>query len=244
MNTKISIVTVCYNAEQEIQKTIHSVLSQNYDNIEYIIIDGCSTDNTLNVVNKTLKSFPFRDVQVYSEKDKGIFDAMNKGIANANGLWLNFMNAGDVFCNDEVLSHLFNKSYPDSVGVVYGDTYNNDGLFHMVPFTKYPNGYREMGICHQSLFVRTALAKEKLFDLSFKVAADYNMVRNIYDNGYELRYVNTPVSVYDMNGFSTKNVMRQVDEVAIICHKYHSFSHFRVKIINYLKLLIKSILNK
>ena len=64
MNTKISIVTVCYNAEQEIQKTIHSVLSQNYDNIEYIIIDGCSTDNTLNVVNKTLKSFPFRDVQV------------------------------------------------------------------------------------------------------------------------------------------------------------------------------------
>lgn len=244
MNTKITIVTVCYNAEREIQKTMLSVLSQDYDDIEYIIIDGCSTDGTLNIINNTLKKFPFREVYVHSEKDKGIFDAMNKGISKASGVWLNFMNAGDVFFNAKVLSNLFNNSYPDSVGVIYGDTYNENGIFAMTPFTRHPMSYMDMGICHQSLFVRTNLAKENPFDLSFKVAADYNMIRHIFEKNYELRYVKTPVSVYDMNGFSAKNVMRQIDEVAIICHKYHSISHFKVKIVKYLKLIIKRALNK
>lgn len=244
MNPKVTIVTVCFNAKKEIERTMLSVLNQDYDNLEYLIVDGKSKDGTLLVADEVKKRFPLRNVHVLSEPDRGIFDAMNKGIRLAHGEWINFMNAGDVFYDTSVISNLFGADYSDTVGVVYGDTYNAKGLFPMIPFTEHPNDFCEMGICHQSLFVRIALAKRYPFDLNFKVAADYNMVRHIYDGGYEIRYVPSPVSVYDMTGFSTQNVMRQIDEVALICHKYKSFSHYRVKAIRYTKNLIKKILKK
>lgn len=95
----ITVVTVCFNAGQTIAKTMQSVLNQTYRPLEYILVDGKSTDNTLNIIYELEPLFQEKGiaVRIVSEKDKGIFDAMNKGVKLANGRWVNFMNAGDVF---------------------------------------------------------------------------------------------------------------------------------------------------
>ena len=97
----ITVVTVCFNAGQTIAKTMQSVLNQTYRPLEYILVDGKSTDNTLNIIYELEPLFHEKGiaVRIVSEKDKGIFDAMNKGVKLANGRWVNFMNAGDVFYN-------------------------------------------------------------------------------------------------------------------------------------------------
>ena len=102
---KISVVTVCYNAVETIEKTILSVINKTYQNIEYIIIDGASTDGTVDIINR------YRDKIAYfvSEPDKGIYDAMNKGINAATGDWISFMNAGDTFYCNKTIHRLFHR---------------------------------------------------------------------------------------------------------------------------------------
>ena len=114
MTSKVTVITVCYNAETGIEKTIQSVIGQTYQNIEYIIIDGGSKDHTLNIVNK----YKDRISKVISEPDKGIYDAMNKGILAATGDWINFMNVGDSFFSPDTLSKVFEKSDHSNAGVV------------------------------------------------------------------------------------------------------------------------------
>lgn len=110
---KITVVTVCFNAVNEIEETMLSVLGQTYTDIEYIVIDGGSTDGTVDIIKK------YADRLAYwvSEPDKGIFDAMNKGISYATGEYINFMNAGDRFYSSKVISSFFSnrKSYPDFI---------------------------------------------------------------------------------------------------------------------------------
>ena len=113
----ISIITISYNAVKDIENTILSVLNQTYPNIEYIIIDGGSTDGTLDIIKK------YQDKITYwvSEPDKGIYDAMNKGTLKATGEWLNFMNAGDTFYNEQVLENVFRDNNWENTDVIYGD---------------------------------------------------------------------------------------------------------------------------
>ena len=101
-NPKISVITVCFNAVETIEETILSVINQTYSNIEYIIIDGASTDGTVDIVNK------YRDkiACFVSEPDKGIYDAMNKAVKVAKGDWLFFINSDDVFINNECLQNV------------------------------------------------------------------------------------------------------------------------------------------
>ena len=114
---KISVVTVCYNAVNDIEKTILSVINQTYPNIEYLIIDGGSKDGTMDIVNKYKDKI---DV-IVSEPDKGIYDAMNKGIDRATGDWINFMNAGDCFYNNVALESVFPRNYESvNFDILYG----------------------------------------------------------------------------------------------------------------------------
>lgn len=152
---KISIITVSYNAITEIEKTILSVINQTYTNIEYIIIDGGSTDGTVNIIKQ------YNDkISIWkSEPDHGVYDAMNKGIKLATGEWILFMNSGDTFHDNMVVADIFqNTKYADKVGVIWGDTdfYDGDKFVEKskkTPFTKTVMPYRTgMGISHQSLF--------------------------------------------------------------------------------------------
>lgn len=107
----VSIVTVCYNAADMLSKTIESVSAQSYENIEYIIIDGASTDGTKQIIQNNIEHID----KFISEKDNGIYDAMNKGTANSSGEWIIFMNAGDTFYDRDTIKDLFSSPIPESV---------------------------------------------------------------------------------------------------------------------------------
>lgn len=133
---KISIITVCFNAANGIERTIRSVISQSFINKEYIIIDGGSSDNTLNIISKYRNGV----TTLISEKDNGIYDAMNKGIKYANGEWVIFMNAGDTFASPHVLSEILETDIPQNVDFIYSDTYikssNNEWIVCPMNFEK------------------------------------------------------------------------------------------------------------
>lgn len=173
-----SIITVTYHAESVLEETILSVVSQTYHNIEYIIVDGASKDRTLSIVNK------YRDkIQaVVSEPDKGLYDAMNKGLKMAKGEYVCFLNAGDTFHEDDTLQlivHQLNKSnvLPD---VIYGETALVDAQRHFVrmrrlqtPDTLNWKSFRQgMLVCHQAFIAKRALTET--YDLNYRFSADFD----------------------------------------------------------------------
>lgn len=121
--TAITVITVCYNAADSIATTMLSVLNQTFENIEYIIVDGNSTDSTLTIINDITKEYPSREIKIICEPDHGIYDAMNKGIKSAKGEWVCMMNAGDCFTDNDVLSKVFAENYPDNISFIYSDVY-------------------------------------------------------------------------------------------------------------------------
>jgi glycosyltransferase involved in cell wall biosynthesis len=197
-NPKITVVTVCYNAAKTLEKTIQSVINQTYNNIEYIIIDGASTDGTLEIIKK----YEDRISYWQSEPDEGIYDAMNKGIKAATGEWINFMNSGDSFYSNDVLEKLVPQVDDDSV-IVYGDVnliFQSDEL-KIKPYRLDFLKEHGMCFCHQSCFVKTSYHKEHLFDISFKIVADYNLFYNAYyGDGVNFQYIPGIVSDFDADG--------------------------------------------
>ena len=204
---RISIITVCYNAASDIEHTMRSVLSQRYDNLEYIIIDGKSKDNTVEIINKVISEYPNADVVFSSEPDNGLYDAMNKGILKARGEWVNIMNAGDYFVDDNVLCKVFSNPLIINKDIVYGDSIIKNGNTFIEEKAKdcydrlkYLPIYR-----HGASFVRTKVHREFLYDLlctQYKWALDYNSIYRMYRAGKTFQYVDTPVLVYEEEGIS------------------------------------------
>ena len=240
-NPKISVVTVTYNCIGVLEDTLKSVISQEYSNVEYIVIDGKSSDGTLNLIDKYKDHISI----LVSEPDKGIFDAMNKAIKLVTGDWILFMNAGDTFADDNVLTSVFSNHIESNIGVVFGDAYfkRNSGLslYHGIPFYRNKDKYKGMGICHQSIFVRADLAKLNPFNLDYKYTADYNMMMSIYNNGYKFFETNVVISVYDLTGVSTLHCVDQFKEVYRICGlKSDTLLYYKLLIIHkYRELKIK-----
>lgn len=173
----ISVVTVSYNAINTIENTILSVLNQTYSNIEYIIIDGNSIDGTQGIIEKYAESLSYW----ISEPDFGIFDAMNKGLSIATGEWIVFMNSGDLFYNDEVLSDVFMRNYND-VDLIYGDvelfSVNRDFIYKQ-SCNKYNINLNS--VCHQTVFIRRS--RHIAFDLRYRLAADHDIIFGIIKTG-------------------------------------------------------------
>lgn len=238
MNTDplISIVTVSYNAALTIEATILSVIEQSYANIEYIIIDGGSTDGTLEIIKKYAHKISYW----VSEPDKGIYDAMNKGIDLAHGEWINFMNAGDEFYDNQVLSYIFNQKIPDSYSLVYGKTlfiYSENCQEVRNRNNKY------MPACHQSIFTRTSDMKNHKFDLKYKIAADYNYFYSLFFRNENYLYVDYIISKYDaVNGISSRNRLLCFKEISRI--KYPYMIYLILIGIFYAKHYLKYTLNK
>lgn len=222
---KITIVTVCFNCSTEIETTIKSVVNQSYKDIEYIIIDGASKDDTLNIVKK----YSNKISKIVSEPDTGIYDAMNKAIDLATGEWMNFMNAGDTFACENVIEDFFHiADLTEPNDLLYGDT------ILIYPFGAYyrdchPTGTKHRW-CHQSMFIRTSIMKKYKYDLAYKVRADYNFIVQAINNGSKMIYVPTVVSCYkNFDGLSSVRGDLFNDETYRIENKRKDWKYWKFK---------------
>jgi glycosyltransferase involved in cell wall biosynthesis len=214
----VSIVTVVYNGAINIEDTILSILNQDYQNIEYIIIDGGSKDNTIEVVNKYIEKV---DVLI-SEPDNGIYDAMNKAISLCKGEWINFMNVGDLFYDNNTLSKIFNTNR-DHSDIIYG---NHQVIYPQTLINKYPvplyNIWKGMPMQHQSIFVKKDIFQKVNFNLKYKFAADYDLIFHSFINGAKFTYINENISKVSANGYSESNSISTYLEFKNISLKYQN----------------------
>ena len=215
----ISIITVCYNAEKQLEATLKSVAQQDYPNIEYIIVDGKSTDGTMVLLQKYGDII---DKQV-SEKDNGIYDAMNKGVCMATGEWCCFMNAGDTFADGNTVSKVFAEER--TADVIYGDVVKQDQAGNVcVKKAGAPRNAHRMYFCHQSAFTRTECLRSTPYDVKHKMSADLKLYKQLWKQGRRFLHLDFPVSVFDTSGVSNVqrskgladniSVIREVDSIA------------------------------
>lgn len=243
----ISIITVVYNYPVGLEETIQNIIGQTYQNIEYIIVDGASSDNTLTIIKKYEKYLSCW----ISEPDKGIYDAMNKGLQLASGSWVNFMNAGDKFYATTTLSDLFlNISYPRNLGFLYGNhqaDYQN-GYKREVEIGKEIHPLVGMPFCHQSTFVRLSLHQEILFDTNYKFAADYQFFLKLISRNIPFQYIPKLISSIETSGTAEINIIKTFKEQKKIATYfsttllkkiktkwYFNYKIFRAKVVSRIK---------
>ena len=191
----VTIITVCRNHAQELERTIRSVESQTWQEKEYLVIDGASTDDTLDVI----KAHEASITRWISEPDQGIYDAMNKGVRMAQGEWVIFMNAGDTFASDDTLQRVFGS--PQNADVIYGDVIKGE----LVKKAEAPRNAHRMFYCHQSAFVRTRCLREFPFDIRHRMSADFKQVKQLYLSGKTFLQLDFPVANFDTQGVSNRN---------------------------------------
>ena len=209
----VSIITIIFNEKESLKKTINSVINQTYENIEYIIIDGGSTDGTIEVIRYYEKQI---DVWV-SEPDNGIYDAMNKGLKLASGQWINFLNAEDTFFSNDTLSEIFRNENNNKFKFIYGDwiNVNSKGLnFYVKSQSSLNEKYLryKFQLNHQSLFVKNNKIPD--FDLIYKIKADYQWVIDIVKElkDEDILYIPKALVNYDCEGISSTSLLLNVKE--------------------------------
>lgn len=238
-----SIITVTYNAEAVLEDTIQSVISQTYHRVEYIIVDGASKDGTLSIINK----YKDRITKIISEPDKGLYDAMNKGIQMATGDYLCFLNAGDSFHEDDTLQQmvhtLMNNEFPD---VLYGETelVNKEGHFIRMrrlsaPETLTWKSFKQgMLVCHQAFFAKYSLVEP--YDLKYRFSADFDWCIRIMKKAQTLHHTRLTLIDYLEEGMTTQNRKASLKErFYIMCSHYGIISTIGHHIWFVLRALLK-----
>lgn len=215
----ISVVTVVRNDVINIEKTILSVLSQSFQNIEYIIIDGSSTDGTLDVIKK------YADKVAYwvSEPDKGVYDAMNKGIAVSTGDFVIFMNSGDTFHSDDTIEKMVQGATSND-DVLYGNVSVKywDGIVVEKPreFFKTSMRFKGVGICHQTVFFPGEILRKMRYNISYRIASDYDLLYRMWKQGVHFVYCDVVVADYEWGNGISSNPYKLLDvyrENARVC---------------------------
>lgn len=238
-NIKISIITVVFNDKIGLENTILSVTNQTYDNVEYIIIDGGSTDGTIDIIKKYENKIDYW----VSEKDDGIYDAMNKGIDVASGKWINFMNAGDSFYNNNILENIFSDNDFSNINVIYG---NHNVIYpHKTRIAKAGNIeeiWKGSQFCHQSSFVSTNVHKSNKFNLSNRIGADFEFFYTLYKKNMSFKYINIIVANYSAGGLSD---IKRVDSIVGRWNVIETDSKINIYYIFIIvKVIIKSYIKK
>lgn len=223
---KFSIITITYNAASVIEPTLQSVLSQTYTNYEYMLIDGGSKDNTV----AKAKASGIEFAHIVSERDKGIYDAMNKGIALATGDYLCFLNAGDAFYGPDTLQTIANaatrEEFPD---VLYGETAEVDDARNFVRMRRlqapkeltWRSFKSGMMVCHQAFYAKREIAP--MYDLKYRLSSDVDWCIKVMKQSKKLVNVNATVVNYLQNGLSLQHHRASLKERFWIMSKHYGF---------------------
>ena len=228
----ISIITVVYNCVNTLEETIISVINQDFDNFEYIIIDGGSTDGTIEVIKK----YEERITLWVSEPDKGIYDAMNKGFKLATGEFIQFLNASDVFVNSNTLYNVSKHLKMKATISLFGYLMDNKKYQSNLSFWSLLRGMP----CHQAIFYKRQYLREFPFNVRFKYSADYhNLLNGIFSNTFLV--FDETVVVYDTNGISSnplvKNIIRMERLNAVFISNLPFFWKIPMLVYNVLRLI-------
>jgi len=230
----VSIVTVVFNDGEKIEELIHDVTNQTYPNIEYIIIDGGSTDGTLDIIKKYADKIDYW----VSESDKGIYDAMNKGVSIATGEWVNFMNAGDAFYRPTTIAEVI-EAMPPSADLVYGHTYYKENeKLTLITTYNVEDLWMSMICSHQSLLVRTDILKKHPFNIRYKISSDFDFIYYCYVNRYRFFDTKKIIAVHAVDGVSEQNIITRMMERWRIVNSYTP--SLKVNIF-YVKLLFRKV---
>ena len=219
-----SIITVCYNAAATIEDTIQSVISQTYHHIEYIIVDGGSKDGTMDIVRR----YADRIAHIISEPDKGLYDAMNKGLRLATGDYVCFLNAGDEFHEDDTLQLMVHSVKGDVLpDIMYGETeiVDHNGHFlrmrrHKAPEQLSWKSFRQgMMVCHQAFFCKRSIADE--YNLRYRYSSDFDWCIRQLKKAQSIHNTHLVVIDYLDEGLTTRNRRASlVERLHIMAHHY------------------------
>lgn len=207
MQPRLTIITVCYNAAQTISRTLKSIQEQTYPQIEYLIIDGASKDSTLDLARKLAPR-----AKIFSEPDRGIYDAMNKGLDHATGDYVWFVNAGDALPSPTTAEDLVRKACAEELpDVIYGDTRLIDAQEHDLglrrlrpPHELSWRSFRHgMLVCHQAFLAKRSLAPA--FDLRYRFSADVDWCIRVLQQSKTNVFLPYPIALYLNEGTTTAN---------------------------------------
>lgn len=237
INPKFSIITVSYNAKDDLEKTIKSVSDQSFKNYEYIVIDGMSTDGTKEILKKYE-----RDINYWvSEKDEGIYNAMNKGAKVARGEYLYFLNAGDTFNNQNVLKDV--AEFIDGEDLVYGkirvvNKKNDKSYIRDKTLTRF-NLKLGKKVSQQAVFIKKSVF-EKVGGLNgkYRIAADFDLLCKVFEGNYVIKKTDTVICDYDGDGVSSNLKKSYGDTSFVIRDNYGVFFLYIYKLLTFLKLFL------
>ncbi len=244
VHPKFSIITVTYNAGSVLEDTIQSVITQTYKNVEYIIVDGGSKDHTLDIIHKYREHIH----TLVSEPDKGLYDAMNKGISLATGDYLCFLNAGDALHEDDTLFQMVHTltghKLPD---VIYGETAIVDEEGHFLRMRRlsapeeltWKSFKHGMLVCHQAFFARRDQVEP--YDLAYRFSADFDWCIRVMKKSRVLHNTHLVLIDYLNEGMTTRNHKASLRErFHIMCHHYGTLS----TLARHCWFLVRSIIKK
>ncbi|MBD1395402.1 glycosyltransferase family 2 protein [Mucilaginibacter glaciei] len=230
---KVSVITVVYNAVHTIEETIRSVINQTYQNIEYIVIDGGSTDGTLDVIKKYLPANSY----FKSEPDTGIADAFNKGVAVATGDWVAIINADDWYVSNAVESMM--KAVNDTTDVCCGNIMlvgEND--YRRVKPSKVNWLNYGMYIMHPTCFIRREVyASVGDYDTSLSIAMDYDMLMRIRNSGFKIQYIDELVTYMRTGGASSDITRMHQEEIKVIKNHLNGYSYWLSRAVKYADII-------
>lgn len=208
---KFSVITICRDAENVIKRTMDSVLKQSYKNIEYIICDGDSLDNTKKIILEVSENY-CQDIKLYSEKDFGIYNAMNRGISRAAGNYIVFLNAGDEFYDCDVLKNIVLYIQKSKKDIYYGITQVVNGFADRSrirnfrkEFPHFQEGLLQGNMpCHQSIVARTECLRSHYFNEKYQYRADFEWLVNCYKQRAGIEPLDIIISKYDDTGLTSR----------------------------------------
>ena len=236
---KVTVVTAVLNDAGHIEQTILSVISQTDIEIEYIIVDGGSKDGTLELIGKYKDKISL----LISESDRGVYDAMNKGIKHSSGDFVYFLNSGDVLLNSSILSKIKFEDVNVRNTIIYGNVivaYGNiEALEKPRPFFKSKMKFKGIGICHQSMFFPGELIRNEKYDLSYNIAADYDLAYRLWRKGTVFLYKDITIAKYDWGKGISSNPYKLLDvyrENARVCHQQLNPLYWAKMILEYIRL--------